>query len=165
MPDPLRFEACLVSVGAVGGAVSASGSEPARRGRRRCVKPVQPDGDPGSRAALLRYAGMGSELAAGVIGCIVVGWWIGRALNSERNGLVIGAIVGSVGGLYNFLRRAIAIGRAQGSFQKRAEPGESSERPRLGKSGASEPGESEQSPGESGKCGRNEDADQDSSSR
>ncbi len=51
-------------------------------------------------------AGLGLELAAAVLGATLLGYWIDRQLESEPWGVVIGALVGIVGGLYNFIRQA-----------------------------------------------------------
>ncbi|MDH3744726.1 MAG: AtpZ/AtpI family protein [Acidobacteriota bacterium] len=54
----------------------------------------------------MSLAGLGMELTAAVIGATLLGFWIDRRLESEPWGVVIGALVGIVGGLYNFVRQA-----------------------------------------------------------
>ena len=51
-----------------------------------------------------RYAGRGIELAAGVLGGCLIGWWVDQQLASSPTGLLIGAGIGIVGGLYNLVR-------------------------------------------------------------
>jgi len=55
----------------------------------------------------LRYAGAGVELAATVIVACLLGFWIDRRFGTEPWGLVILAVVGVVGGLYNLVRHAV----------------------------------------------------------
>jgi F0F1-type ATP synthase assembly protein I len=54
-----------------------------------------------------RYANLGFELAAAVGGFAAVGWWIGRHYGRADLGLLIGAVLGIVGGLYNLLRTSL----------------------------------------------------------
>lgn len=61
-------------------------------------------------------AGLGMELAAAVIGATLLGFWIDRRFATEPWGVVIGALVGIVGGLYNFVHQA---SRAAQSTQPR----------------------------------------------
>ena len=59
------------------------------------------------------YAGLGTELAGGIAGFVLLGWWIGRQFGREKLGLTIGATIGCVGGMMNFLRRAIEMSKRQ----------------------------------------------------
>lgn len=54
-----------------------------------------------------RLAGLGFELTAAVIGFGLVGYWVGGHLGSARIGLLIGAILGIFGGLYNLIRASL----------------------------------------------------------
>ncbi|MGQ9650291.1 MAG: AtpZ/AtpI family protein [Phycisphaerae bacterium] len=56
---------------------------------------------------MMRLAGAGVELAAGVGGACLLGWWIDRHFGTRPWGLLVCAIVGIVGGLYNLVRRAV----------------------------------------------------------
>jgi len=57
----------------------------------------------------MKYAGMGFEFASAVGGFCVVGWWIDRHWQIENHkGLLICAGLGMIGGLYNFIRQAMA---------------------------------------------------------
>jgi len=55
----------------------------------------------------MRLAGAGIELAAGLGGACLLGWWIDRHFGTKPWGLLICAIVGVVGGLYNLVRRSM----------------------------------------------------------
>lgn len=55
---------------------------------------------------IMQLAGAGVELAAGVGGACLLGWWIDRHFGTRPWGLLVCAIVGIVGGLYNLIRRA-----------------------------------------------------------
>ena len=57
----------------------------------------------------MKYAGMGFEFASAVGGFCLLGWWIDRHWQIENNrALLICAALGMVGGLYNFIRQAMA---------------------------------------------------------
>lgn len=49
-------------------------------------------------------AGQGFELTAAVVGFGAVGYWVGHYYGNARVGLLIGAILGILGGLYNLIR-------------------------------------------------------------
>lgn len=57
----------------------------------------------------LRYAGIGLEFAGGVAGFTLLGWLVDRWLGWQPYGLVTGAVLGFVGGMYNLIRRAFEI--------------------------------------------------------
>ena len=67
--------------------------------------PTRNDGRP----AWLRLGGVGFELLAAIAGFAAVGYWIGGHVGSARWGLVVGALLGAAGGLYNAIRAALAI--------------------------------------------------------
>jgi F0F1-type ATP synthase assembly protein I len=69
-------------------------------------------------------ASSGLDLAIVVGGFTAVGWWLDRKYGWAPWGVLVGAILGIVGGLANFLREARAATRA-------SEPG----RPGAGGSG------------------------------
>lgn len=54
---------------------------------------------------------MGTELVAGIAGCILVGYWIDMKFGTGRTGVIVGATVGCVGGFYHFLRQAVRMER------------------------------------------------------
>ena len=74
-----------------------------------------------------RLTSMGVELAAAMIGFTLVGLWIDRRYATEPWGVAIGAILGLVGGMYNFLRQAL---RATQSSPVPRPASEDSEQPR-----------------------------------
>ena len=55
----------------------------------------------------MRLAGLGVELAAAVLGACLIGYWIDRRFETGPWALLICAIIGVVGGLYNMLRQAL----------------------------------------------------------
>ncbi|MEW6250192.1 MAG: AtpZ/AtpI family protein [Planctomycetota bacterium] len=71
------------------------------------------------RWSALRYAGMGLELAAAIIGLTLVGYWIDRTFDTGRVGLTIGAVLGIVGGMYNFIRQALEMVRQSDAADKK----------------------------------------------
>jgi F0F1-type ATP synthase assembly protein I len=68
-----------------------------------------PSGNKRRPMASARYAGMGVELAGAIIGLTLLGYWIDRHYATEPAGVIIGAAVGIVGGLYNFIRQALRL--------------------------------------------------------
>ncbi len=71
---------------------------------------------------LWSIAGMGTELAGGIIGMLLVGflldWWLG----TKPWLTITGAALGLVGGGYNFLRRAFKENRDAAARFKSAHP-------------------------------------------
>lgn len=63
------------------------------------------------RPGWLRLAGAGFELTAAVVGFAVVGLWLGRYFGNANLGLMIGAVLGIVGGLYNLIRASLVVSR------------------------------------------------------
>ena len=59
-----------------------------------------------SRRPQMGLAGLGMELLAAVVGATLIGLWIDRRFDCAPWGVLIGAIVGIVGGLLNFIRAA-----------------------------------------------------------
>jgi F0F1-type ATP synthase assembly protein I len=58
---------------------------------------------------LARYTSMGLELAAAIIGLTLVGLWVDYKFATGHKGIITGAALGTVGGLYNFIRQALAL--------------------------------------------------------
>lgn len=56
-------------------------------------------------------SGLGMELAGAVIGMGLLGWGVDYFFGTEPWGLTIGAVVGLLGGGYNFVKRARALQR------------------------------------------------------
>jgi F0F1-type ATP synthase assembly protein I len=63
----------------------------------------------------LRLAGIGMELAAAVLGLTLVGYWVDRHFGTAPWAVVIGAVVGLLGGMYNFLRQALGAVKRGGA--------------------------------------------------
>ena len=61
--------------------------------------------------AWLRSAGVGFELAASVIGFTLVGYWLDRHFGWRPWGMLGGALLGIVGGLYNLVKTGLSAGR------------------------------------------------------
>jgi len=55
-----------------------------------------------------RLAGIGFELAGAVAGFVLFGYWIGKYFDQAEMGVVIGAVLGLVGGMYNLIRATLA---------------------------------------------------------
>jgi len=55
----------------------------------------------------MRLASLGVELGAAVAGLTLFGYWIDRHYGSAPIGLISGAVLGLVGGLYNLIRSAL----------------------------------------------------------
>jgi F0F1-type ATP synthase assembly protein I len=54
---------------------------------------------------------MGFELVASVGAFILVGYWWDRHFGSAPKGLVIGAVLGLIGGMYNLIRQSLLATR------------------------------------------------------
>ena len=63
------------------------------------------------RPSWIRYSGIGIEFAAAVAVFTLVGYWIGRHYGSAQLGLLIGAALGLIGGMYNLIRESLAAFR------------------------------------------------------
>lgn len=59
------------------------------------------------------YLTMGMELAIAVVGMFFIGRWIDAAWDSAPWGMFTGLAIGVVGGFIRFIRRALALGRAE----------------------------------------------------
>ncbi len=66
---------------------------------------------PGRASPSLRFAGMGLELGGAVIGFTLVGYWVDYHYGTEPRGLLTGAVLGVIGGFYNFIRQAIQLSK------------------------------------------------------
>jgi len=64
---------------------------------------------------------MGSEFAGAICGLTLAGYWVDRHYGTGVKATVIGALLGVVGGSYNFIRQAIEMSREAMAEQKRAE--------------------------------------------
>ena len=62
-------------------------------------------------ASWIRLSGIGVEFAAAVAGLTLVGYWVGRHWNCNPWGVLIGAMLGLIGGMYNLIRKSLAAVR------------------------------------------------------
>lgn len=69
--------------------------------------------DPGrrTRSSSMRLSGLGVELAATVAGFVLLGLWIDWHYKTRPWGVLICVGLGLVGGMYNFIRRALRISK------------------------------------------------------
>jgi F0F1-type ATP synthase assembly protein I len=70
--------------------------------------------------AWIRLAGGGFELAASVVGFTLLGYWLDRHFGWRPWGVLVGALLGIVGGLYNLVKSALLVGR-EASAEDRSE--------------------------------------------
>ena len=54
----------------------------------------------------MRLASIGVELTAAVVGLGLAGYWLGGHFGNAKLGLLIGATLGVIGGMYNVVRVA-----------------------------------------------------------
>jgi F0F1-type ATP synthase assembly protein I len=66
---------------------------------------------------------MGMELAAAIIGLTLVGWWVDWKFGTAPTGLIVGAVLGIVGGMYNFIRQALAMSQRPKDTKEDTRPG------------------------------------------
>ena len=64
---------------------------------------------PSNWPGLVRYSGMGFELAAAIVTCTLAGLWVDHKFGTGLKGTLTGAILGIVGGTYNFIRQALQL--------------------------------------------------------
>jgi len=57
------------------------------------------------------YMGLGTELAASVAGMLLLGYYLDQRLNTSPWLLLTGAVIGMVGGFYNFIREVQKLGK------------------------------------------------------
>jgi F0F1-type ATP synthase assembly protein I len=55
-----------------------------------------------------KLVGLGFEFAAAVAGFAFIGYWIGNHYGRAETGILIGAILGLIGGMYNLIRATLA---------------------------------------------------------
>ncbi len=92
---------------------------------------AKPNGEPPeqpNRQLLLRYAGIGFELAASIAGLTLLGLWVDYRFHIRPAGVLIGAGLGVIGGLYNFIRAALKLSARTSGTQRREHPSEPEQR-------------------------------------
>jgi F0F1-type ATP synthase assembly protein I len=79
--------------------------------------------DSGDDRPWMRLGGIGIELAAAVGGFAVVGHLVDRYRGSHPKGLLIGAVLGLIGGMYNLIKASLAASREarEGDREKAAD--------------------------------------------
>lgn len=68
-------------------------------------------GDGKGQAGWTRLAGMGFELVAAVGAFVLVGYWWDRHFGTAPKGVVVGALLGLLGGMYNLIRQSLLATR------------------------------------------------------
>jgi F0F1-type ATP synthase assembly protein I len=63
------------------------------------------------RAGWTRLAGIGFELVAAVGAFVLVGYWWDRHYGTAPKGVVVGAVLGLIGGMYNLIRQSLSATR------------------------------------------------------
>jgi F0F1-type ATP synthase assembly protein I len=61
---------------------------------------------------------MGLELAAAIVGLTLAGLWVDHEFGTGPKGVVVGATLGVVGGLYNFLRQALQLAKREDAAER-----------------------------------------------
>ncbi|HKH44441.1 MAG TPA: AtpZ/AtpI family protein [Thermoanaerobaculia bacterium] len=69
-----------------------------------------------------RLAGIGFELIAAVGAFILVGTWWDRHFGSAPKGLIVGAVLGVIGGMYNLIRQSLLATRGATAGSARTGP-------------------------------------------
>jgi F0F1-type ATP synthase assembly protein I len=59
------------------------------------------------RPSWLQLTSIGFELAAAVLGFSLLGWWVDRHFGTHPWGVLGGALLGLVGGMYNLVRESL----------------------------------------------------------
>lgn len=62
-----------------------------------------------NRSSRSRLAGLGFEFGGAVAGFTLFGYWIGKHYGDPKLGVLIGAVLGIIGGMYNLIRAAVAV--------------------------------------------------------
>lgn len=70
-------------------------------------------GDSGNGSRRMAAMRLGYEFSAAVGGFCFVGWLVDRFWETKPWGLLVGAILGLIGGLYNLIRDALRMSREQ----------------------------------------------------
>jgi F0F1-type ATP synthase assembly protein I len=75
--------------------------------------------EPESEGRWQGLAGIGFELVGAVVGLTLIGYWWDRHFGSSPWGLLTGAILGLIGGMYNLIRQSLsAFKDVDGSSKK-----------------------------------------------
>ena len=74
-----------------------------------------------NRSSWSRLGGLGFEFAAAVAGFALFGYWIGKHYGNPQVGLLIGAVLGIVGGMYNLIRATKAVSGGAANQDRKSE--------------------------------------------
>lgn len=72
------------------------------------------------RSSGSRLTGLGFEFAAAVGGFALFGYWIGKHYGEPQLGVLIGAVLGIVGGMYNLIRATTAVSGGATSQERKS---------------------------------------------
>lgn len=72
----------------------------------------------------MRYAGLGMELAGGIAGFTLLGYWLDVKFDTHPRWLTVGAVIGCVGGMYNLIKIGIQESKRAVAPRPRDESGE-----------------------------------------
>lgn len=76
-----------------------------------------PEG-PQSRSSLARLSGIGVELVAAIAGFTLAGYGWDRYFGTKPWGVLVGALLGLVGGMYNVIRQSLIAVKETGPGTK-----------------------------------------------
>ncbi len=82
----------------------------------------QDDSENEESSQLYRLSGMGIELTASVVGMTLIGWLLDWLCGTKPWLLVSFAVLGIIGGTYNFIKAAVRENRASQARWQRAHP-------------------------------------------
>lgn len=82
-----------------------------------------------------RYTGIGFELVAAIGLSILLGWWIDGRFGTEPWGLLVGAFIGVVGGMFNLIRESLAAAKSSSGDAGDSEDDSADGRPGGGRNG------------------------------
>jgi len=90
------------------------------------ARPPAPEKSPSTGLASLArtyrdvapYLGLGIQLAGSIVVCFFLGRWLDQVLNTAPWLMILGAFIGAAGGLYNFLKTVIELGKKEKEKQK-----------------------------------------------
>lgn len=74
--------------------------------------------EPTSRSSLARLSGIGVELVAAIVGFTFAGYWWDRYFGTQPWGVLIGALLGLIGGMYNVIRQSLTAVKETASGTK-----------------------------------------------
>lgn len=69
-----------------------------------------------------RLSGLGMELVGAIVGMGLIGWLIDRWQGTAPKATLVGAVIGILGGGYNFIRSAMKLNREAAAAYRQAHP-------------------------------------------